>query len=595
MNLKERQMTPYDSPAVTDDVSVAGEQPALPPAATLADVQARLQANPSRERRHVEMKSAIRKMGEALHRPLIDIPADPAQLRGLIAAASRASIGMSKARWSRVRSLTLAALRDLGIDMMPGRDIGGISPAWKALADQLPTKALRIGLSRFMSNCARRGIEPCDVSSATFEEFDVFIKGKSLWQKPDVIYRGTVRRWNAAAEAVPGWPQTPIPLAAHAHFYSLGWTEFPASFTADVEAFLFHAANQDELCELDEDYVSSVKQSTVNLRRRQLRQLASVLVASGFPIEKLTSLAGLTEPENAKSALRYQRGRQGGETTVSLVQMAWLLCTVARHWVKDRDHAEALRVIAGRYKLKPKGMTDRNRSRLRQFDHKPNQDALLHLPATVMSQAKRKPVGTPAEARRYMLALAVELLIIAPMRVGNLTGLEPARHILELGRGRQRTRHIYIPKSETKTDTAFEVKLPDSCCALLDEYLKTYRARVCPTSSPYLFPSSGGGRRNTIAFSKAITGFVEKETGIKMHAHLFRQLAGKFYLDAHPTDIETVRQILGHRSTATTARYYVEQRQAQAFGRYDETLADLRGTSGRIHRVAHRQSNGLSQ
>jgi len=589
-------MTPYDTQADIGHALIAGDQPALPTHATLADVLTRLEADPSRERRHVEMKSAIRKMGEALHRPLIDIPADPAQLRGLIAAASRASIGMSKERWSRVRSLTLAALRDLGIDMMPGRDIGGVSPAWKALADQLSTKALRIGLSRFMSHCTRRGVEPFDVSCATFEEFDAFIKGKSLWQKPQVIYRGTVRRWNTAVETVPGWPQTPIPLAVHEHFYSLEWAEFPASLTADVEAFLFHAANQDELCELDDDYVSSVKPSTVNLRRRQLRQLASVLVASGFPIEKLTSLAVLIEPENAKSALRYQRGRQGGETTVSLVQLAWLLCTVARYWVKNRDHAEELRVIAGRYKMKPKGMTDRNRSRLRQFDHKPNQDALLHLPATVMNQVKRKPTGNPAEARRVMLALAVELLIIAPMRVGNLTGLEPDRHILEFGRGRQRTRRIYIPKHETKTDTAFELTLPMSCGALMDEYLKTYRGRVCSVPSPYLFPSGGGGRRNTIAFSKAITGFVENETGIKMHAHLFRQLAGKFYLDAHPTDIETVRQILGHRSTATTARYYVEQRQAQAFGRYDETLAELRAPSRRVHRVAHRQnSNGMGQ
>ena len=119
-------------------------------------------------------------MGEALHRPLIDIPADPAQLRGLIAAASRASIGMSKARWSRVRSLTLAALRDLGIDMMPGRDIGGLSAAWKALADHLPTKASRHGLSRFMSRCSRRGVEPMDVGLETFEEFEAALKQKAF-------------------------------------------------------------------------------------------------------------------------------------------------------------------------------------------------------------------------------------------------------------------------------------------------------------------------------------------------------------------------------------------------------------------------------
>jgi integrase len=546
---------------------------------TLADVLARLEAVPSRERRAVEMKSAIRKMGEVLRRSLIDTPADPAELRVLIAAASPASVGMSKERWSRVRSLTLAALRDLGVDIMPGRDIGGFSDAWKAMAAELPTKALRTGLSRFMSYCTRCGIEPSDASVEVFDAFHGALNSKSLRANPEAVYRSTVRRWNEAVGSVEGWPQVLVPLETHPHFYSLTWDSFPPDFVADVEAFLTKSGNRDELDELDDDYVSSVKPSTVALRRRQLRQLASVLVASGFPVDNVTALSVLVEPANALAALRFQRARQGGSITTSLEQQAWLLCTIARHWVKSSGEAAELSVIAGRLKAKQKGMTERNRTRLRQFDLDSNLAALLHLPATVLSQARREDTGDATEARRVLLATAIEFLIVAPMRVDNLTSMEHERHIVQFGRGRCRNRHIIIPAHETKTETLFEMILPSDSGAILDAYLKTFRSRVCSVPSEYLFPNSDGGRRSTVAFSRAISQFIEKETGLKMHAHLFRQLAGKIHLDANPSDIETVRRVLGHRTTATTARYYAEQRTGQAFQQYDRTIAGLRASS----------------
>ena len=539
---------------------------------SLADVLAELEANPSRDRRHVEMKSAIRKMGEVLRRPLFEIPADPAQLRALIASASRASVGMTKERWSRVRSLTLAALRDLGVDTMPGRDIAGHSPAWSGLADQLP-KGMRIALSRFMSHCTRLAIEPPDATAETFVGYREGLAARRLSGNPDKDYRQAVRLWNRAIDVLPAWPRTHIPLEAHPHFYSLPWDDFDPCFVADVEAFLRESGVQGSLDELDDDYVRPVRPSTTALRRRQLRQLASVLVASGFEIERLTSLAVLVEPQNAKGALRFQKGRQGGEISKSLGQHAWLLCTIAQYWVKDPACAAALRDVARRLTVKQKGMTERNRARLRQFDLKPNLDAFLHLPATVFERARRENIKTPAEARRVMLAVAVEFLIVAPMRIGNLTGLEHERHLVDIRRGAKRNRHIVIPGFETKTDAPFEMMLPEQTAALIDVYRKVYRARICSVPSAYLFPNSDGTRRNTVSFSRAISIFIERETGIKMHAHLFRQLAGKLHLDAHPNDLETVRRVLGHTSTTTTARHYAEQRTGQAYEQYDRTIA----------------------
>lgn len=546
---------------------------------TLADLLSHLMTDPSRDRRHIEMMSALRKMGEALRRSLNDIPADPAKLKALIATASPAVVGMTKQRWSRIRSLTLASLRVVGIDMMPGRDIGGSSSAWKALTATLPTRAARLGLSRFMSYCTREAIEPNEVTVTTFDAFRTALETKSLCTSSDAIYRGAARRWNQAAKTLPSWPQVQIPLETHPHFYSLDWDQFPSSFAADVEAFLTKCGNACELDELDDDFIRPVKPSTVEVRRRQLRQLASLLVLSGFPIDQITDLTTLVEPHNAKAALRTQKERQGAHTTQFLAAQAWLLAAVARHWVRAPEQAATLSDLASRLNVKPKGMTQRNRDRLRQFDLKANLDAILSLPAKTIAQVKKEATGSPQDARRVMLAVAVELLIVAPMRVNNLAGLEPERHLVDIGRGLKHNRHIIIPAQETKTGVEFEMMLPPDTAALLDLYMKTYRPRLCAESSPYLFPASDGGRRSTIAFSKAVSVFIKKETGIRMHVHLFRHLAGKLYLDANPSDMETVRRFLGHTTMATTARYYTEQRTSQGFKQYDRTIAQLRGVA----------------
>ena len=500
----------------------------------------------------------------------------------MIAAVSPASVGMSKERWSRTRSLTLAALRDLGVDLMPARDPAGLSAQWRQKASHLPTKAKRLATSRFMSHCTRKRVEPGDVTQETFDGFEAALRTKSLCRKPDAIYRSCVRHWNDAVQTVAGWPQVLAPLDAHPRFYSLPWEDFPKSFQSQVANFLDTSGNPDVFAA---DYHRPVSPKTVALRRQQIREMASMLVASGFPIEKLTSLAVLVQIANATAALRQQRTRNLGSVTASMGQKAWLLVTIAEHWVNPTSNAVELRQLAQRLSVKTKGMVPRNRARLRQFDLKGNVDSWLHLSERVLKEAQADELGSVEQARRVMFALAVEIEIVAPMRVANLTALEVDRHIVQIGHGKDRNRHIVIPAHETKTDVPFEMMLPPQSVLLLDAYLTTFRGRLCTVPSAFLFPNPSGDKRSIIGFSRAISKFVQDETGITLHVHLARQVAAKLHLDAHPEDIETVRRILNHRSSATTLRAYAEQRTDHAFQNYDATIASLRERAGHISRI----------
>jgi integrase len=173
-------------------------------------------------------------------------------------------------------------------------------------------------------------------------------------------------------------------------------------------------------------------------------------------------------------------------------------------------------------------------------------------------------------------ALAIELLINAPIRVENLTSLQWEGHFLRSRVGRGHVVHLAISGDEIKNSEPFEIELPKGCVDFLDLYLQTYRSRLTPVPSPWLFPGYGGEHRSTVCFSRYISRLIWRETGIKMHVHLFRQLAVKFHLDAHPEDVETARRILGHKSLKTTLRAYADMKNAAAFRRYDEMISDLR-------------------
>jgi integrase len=556
-----------------------GDGPEMEPAAlpaNLAELGAWLRENLPTDRKTADMRSALRTTAKVLGRRLGEVTTQSAALNGLLAQASPLTAGVSPARWSRVKSLLLSALAVAGFDVLPSRDLQGWSPLWKALAERLPDQRSRIGLSRMLSYFSREGVAPRDVGRPHIEAFGEALKARSLRRNPVEVYRTSLRLWNRAAQTVGGWPSVVVPLEPDPRRYSLPWDDFPDSFRAEAADFHANCSDPDPFSDA---YSPPVRPDTLKLRRKQLQQVASALVATGFPIQQLTSLAVLVQPANAEAALRHLLCRRGGTTGVHLEGQARLLRTIARHWVRDEAAAEKLVRMSKGLHVKKAGMTPKNRRRLKQFDLPQNVAALLNLPLCVFKEENRRKKPTLAQALRVMRALAVEILLVAPMRVRNLTQIELERHLLEYRHGQHKRYHIVFTPEETKTREPFEMELPQQTAVLLEVYLERFRPVLTEAPSPFLFPNAQGAKRCSIDFSQAIARFVKAETGLVMHAHLFRQFAGKFYLDANPFDIETIRRILGHRSTATTLRAYAQLRTDHAFRRYD-TLVGKRRSEG---------------
>jgi integrase len=568
----------YAAPAVAAPLGATTEN-ALPAPANLAQVLARLDQRDRHDQRVANMRSAVKMVGKVLGQRLEDISTEPPVLAKRLAEANPALARMTPQRWIKVRSQTLAALRATGIPVLPGRNVARLVPQWQNLARRLKSQRLKCGLSRVMSYLSQRRISPEQTSLEHIEAYRRELLFNSLDPSPSVSFNCMARLWNEAEGAVAGWPQVRIEIGPRLRRYAKDPNEFPPSFRQDLEAFLTRSVNQDPFAEGAARAARSVRPVTANARRQNLALMATSLVNTGFPIDQVTSLAVLVDVQNAKALLRYERERAGGTYTPQMGNHLQLLCTIARHWVKAPEQDVELRELLATIRPKRRGMTPKNRQRLRQFDLQDNTAALLGLPARVLRDAQRKGGDEKGDAVRVMMALAVELLLMTTIRISNLGGIEVERHLTEVRRGRKAVRHLVIDPEDVKNEVPIQVPLPPETANLLNVYLETYRARICSPVGPYLFPGRGGARRSRESFSLLLKKFIRRETGLTMNPHLFRHLAAKLHLDVNPHEIEVVRQVLGHTSTKTTLRAYADLSSDAAFRRWDETVTGLRNDS----------------
>jgi integrase len=559
-------------PRAAPPAHVVDAAPPLP--ARLDEVLSLVLSGEDASRETAEMASAIRGVGKVLGRPLREVPADPAALAPLLAKANPMSARMKPARWSRIQTLVRAALAKAGYQVMPGRDLAPTSPAWEQLLAGRSAR-IRHGLSRFSKWCSRRGVEPEQVTVEVFHAFLADLKGASLQAQPSRTHGSTVKIWNEARACEPAWPGGPAEAPPDPRRYASGPEAFEAAFVADVEACLAQASVSDPFAK---HLVKPLRPATVISRRGHIYQIATALIGSGFPVEQLTSLAVLVSPDNAERALRRLRARHDDKEIPQLAAQASTLSSIAWRWVHSpEEDVKTLRGFANGLRPDNKtGMSDKNRDRLRQFDLEANVSALLLLPTRTVAAVER---AGGQDARRVELALAVDLLTVAPMRIKNLAALNLERHLKIERRGREVVVDIFIPPEEAKGDAPLHMPLPASSVRLLLLYLDRYRGRS-GDPGPWLFPGRDGPR-NPSAFGGAISDFIKRETGLLVNPHLFRHIATKLHLDFHPDAIETMRRVLGHSSVEVTSRAYAEFDTARAFKRYGQTLDRLKAQAER--------------
>ena len=544
-------------------------------AATLADVVQAVRAAALPDRRRQDIIAALNTIARVLGRNLDQIPAAPAQLRRWLTDANPLAIGVNPRRWNNIRSLAGAALALVA----PGkaeRRRTGLTPAWQDLHTRVkvvfPDPRRHADLDAFMRFCAADRIDPDQVDQAVFERFHDSLTS-SLRKKPAETYARVCQTWNRLAGLVPEWPAFRVVRESRLQTWTLSWGAFPACLQAEVRAWLDRLSGQDPLAPLP---TRPVRPSTVRTRHYQLRVAASALVQRGRDPTSITCLADLADLASYKEILRYLISRcPGGAPTTHVVDIAKLLRTIARHHGRAPQETldDMAAIIHRLLQPQPSGLTPLNRNRLRPFDDPHNVQAILGLPERLMQDARRCRVPRQA-ALLAQRAVAIEILLMAPIRIANLAALDLARHLIRTHNKRRVS--LVLEGHEVKNGESLDYPLPPESVALLDLYLRDYHPQLAPIGTTMLFPGRTARAKGAANLGRQISQTIRRYTGLAVHPHLFRHLGAKLFLDSNPGTYEVVRRVLGHRSMDTTTSFYTGLETAAAVRHFDATILRLR-------------------
>ena len=554
---------------------------------TLADVRTTVRATEPPGHRCQDIIAALNTVSRVLGRDLDQIPAEPTLLRRRLAEANPLAHRITAGRWNNVRSLLRQALTRL-VPLSPSRSVTTLAPAWQTLLsglDQIALDPRRHGeLIRFMRFCTAQRIAPDQVDQAVFERFEVFL-ASGLRRRPEQAYSDLCRLWNKMAAQIRGWPAFRVVRPSRRPRWTLSWSACPATLQADVRAWFERLAGQDPLAD---GPLRPARPLTLRTQDYQLRAAVAALVQTGWAPASIVSLADLVDLANFKQILRslLSRPRRDPATTGQVGDIARLLQAIARHHVHAPPATlEAMAAIIRRLAPPRRGMTQRNRNRLRPLDDPAQVQALLQLPARLMREAQKakrpKPrrQSAPAQPTRQaallaQVAVAIEFLLMAPLRIGNLTGLDLARHVIRTRNTRRVS--LVIEDHEVKNHEPLDFPLPEETVELLDTYLRDFRPVLAAPGSTALFPGQEGQPKVAALLGAQISRAVRCYTGLIVHAHLFRHIGAKIYLDHHPGGYEVVRRVLGQRSMETTTAFYTGLETAAAVRHFDETILRVR-------------------
>jgi integrase len=490
----------------------------------------------------------VRTVARLLGAPPEDIEADPAKLRRRLEAIAPAAAGLSRGRWNNVRSLVGKALA-LARPMLPGRTIAPLLPEWEQLLAPL-SRSRATSLLAQARHLSVRGIRPADVTLADLEAYRDAIHNDRLRAKPEQTWDGIIWVWNACRREIEGWPDIEIPRPIRREVYVRPWSAFLPSLTADVDAFLIRLSGAD----LSEDGPSRpARPATLKTREYQLRVAASALVHKGVAPESIRSLAEVVTLERFKLILRFLLDRHDGQTSPQVAQMAAFLKGVAKHWAKADDLVLfQMQKVASRLSTARRGLTAKNRERLRPFDEPQTVALFLGMPQRIRREVEKDPRAPKRKAIDAQIAAAIALLQAVPLRIGNLANIDMRKNLIARGK----RVYLVVTEADTKNGEPVDFELPATTVEIIAWYIREYRPYLVRAPNDALFPGERSGPKSREGLGAQIKAAVFRFTGLKIHPHLFRHAGAKIFLDQRPGQYEVMRQVLRHRSIETTTSFY---------------------------------------
>lgn len=524
-------------------------------------------------RKRQEVASALRALAKALRLPMASISTLPADLVRLLKDFTPALAGFSAGRWRNAVSLTRFALAWAGLCTVPARFNQALSPAWAALIDQLNGPGDRYKLGHLGRYCTAAGIPPVQVDDQVMSNFLSDLQTRSLASDPRRKHRDAAMAWNRIVAACTEWPQQVVLVPDNCHCFALPWTSFPSTLKDDADAYFDRLAAPDPCGESPFD---PLRPASIKTRKKQLHLYISALVLQGVAAKELRTLADVVRLEHVAKGLEFYWNRAGKQASQHGGQIAGLIRSIAKHWVKvDSVRVDRLKAMARRITPRQSGMTTRNKDRLRPLADPKALAGLLTLPGCIRKEVTAAGMPTRSLALQLQTALAIEILLMTSIRIRNLSELKIGKNLI---RGRDGGVTLVLFEDEVKNRVEHEVVLPDQTVRLLDLYLAKYWPLLAGHDAIFLLPGKQPGKpKCQDGIRQPLQDMIRKRCGLSFHPHLCRHLGAMILLKQNPGAYGQVQRMLGHKSINTTAAFYTGMETAAVMEHYHAHVAFLRG------------------
>jgi hypothetical protein len=507
---------------------------------------------------------------------------------------SPAAFNMTRAGFGNIGTNLRFILSRLNQYAPRDRSHASLPLVWRKLHDALADNHRRASLITFMRYCGLMKIAPLEVRPDTVVAFEAWCDNHILNKKLIKLGNLTKQAWNKAVEDIPGWPQVRLVRPKARDQYSLPFETYPSTFQEDVNDFADRMAGKVKGRRFTAAGASVgskqaglrrhagggrvVKPSTIAGKIQLIKMAAGALVSSGCPPSTIKCLRDLVDPiENADAIFDFFWKRSSERPGSNVSSIARVLHQIALHHCNPpvpgaEEITEWVRAVTPQ---QGQGMTAKNRHRLQALLQPQTCDDLLHLPEELTDDAQ--VAATPKQAARLMLrAVAIEILSMCPMRIGNLRTLRLDENFRRLDPRSKLITHITIPAEDVKNGVPMDWPIPQESARLIQSWIDKYRPTRPGNDNLFLFPGQVTGAMSGGGLFTAITSTVEQRIGAKVHVHLFRHFAVAMFLRDHPGAYETARRILGHKSVQTTIRFYAGLEANSAAEQFDNVILRAR-------------------
>lgn len=474
-----------------------------------------------------------------------------------------------------------SALRRVGILPPESGAKAPTDPVWQALLARLNSTFAVHGLTAFAAWCDARGLGPGDVTSQQIKEFEAHVAATML--VPDIHKKigNLTKTWRRMVKL--GWVVEGETVTApdRRAAYTLPFAAYPQSLQDDVAAFAARLSRSAGRGPYRHDGPAKpLAASTVKARLFSLRQALAALVLSGRQPETIATLADLITETAFETvltfyweraiALKQARGEIApGEVTDSDAgvtaqtgAIATALLMVAKYHLKlPAGQLQPLKEMAD--DLRPamqSSINPKTRKILNALAVPTTRLKLLNLPFTLMREAETLREARPREAGRVaMVATAIAIELMLPLRIGNLTCLHMGEHLRRQNPRSKLFTQLTLPAGLVKNRIDLEWPIDEDTATLIDTFVNDFRPLLAGSSGPWLFPSGHGDKdheRSIDSLRAGITGAIEENVGIQMHVHAFRAFVAMLVLEDNQNAREDLRLLLGHKTLVTADRYY---------------------------------------